>query len=147
MGGDAVCFHLEPDEPFVGETELQLGWFGDDPEVGAKFFQHRGGTEARDLLICDRRHDQVAFQAQAGRLSSRDHDRRQARLHVVRATAVHATLAHHGRERRGHPARAHGVHVRVQHEAAPAATAAQESHHARAPGHRLDDLDQETFGT
>jgi hypothetical protein len=62
----------------------------------------------------------------ADRLCAGEHDRGEARLHVVRTAAVEAAVLDERLVSAVHSGDADGVHVRVEHERAPAAGAARD---------------------
>ena len=87
------------------------------------------GADARELLVRDGGHDHVPTQATSLRVYRREHARREAPLHVLRATPVEPSAFDARHERVSHALDADRVHVRVQHQRAATTHAA---------GHRDD---------
>ena len=59
MGGAPGDLELDPDEPLVGNDELDLGRLGHDGGVRLHERENVLDPDARVLLVGDRRHDHV----------------------------------------------------------------------------------------
>ncbi len=141
--GPPLGLDLRPYESLVRHAHAQAGRLGHDRVVGAPAREHRLHPDAGVLLVGHGRHDHVTPQLLGRQPPRREHARREARLHVVRAAPVEAAVAHHGLERALHALDADRVHVRVQHQRGAAAGAARHRHDARPAGRRLVHLDVE----
>jgi hypothetical protein len=112
----ALRLDLEADEALVGEREPHLGGLGDDGRVRAVALRHPCRADAGDLFVADGRDDDVARQPGPRRVRSGEHDRCEARLHVVGAAPVQAAVLDRGLEGPVHARDADRVHVRVQEQ-------------------------------
>ncbi len=138
--GLARDLDLEPAEALVRHRDLELGRLGHDRGVGRHRSKHLLHAEARVLLVGHGGDDDVACEPARARLAAGQQGRRQARLHVVGAAAVHAVAVDPRHERIGHALDADRVHVRAQEQRATPAGAACADDHAGPAGRRLDDL-------
>ena len=120
------------------DDEIELGRLRDDGAVGFDDAERLLHAEARVLLVGDRRHDDIAAQAERRRLAARDERRRDAGLHVVRTAAIETVALDARVVRRVHPRDAHGVDVAAQQQRAPASRARRAHDDARASGRPLD---------
>ena len=94
MGRTARDLDLRPYESAMGDHELELGGLGDDRRVGAQGGENLLDAQARVLLV---RHDgdhDVAREPERGGLAAGDQRRRDAGLHVIRATAIKPIAVH-----------------------------------------------------
>ena len=128
----AVRLDLEMDEAAVRDGDLQLGRLGHDRGVRAQRSPRpprcrRSRTPRRRRRSGSRR----PRRPRRSRLGGREHARREASLHVVRATAVEPAALEARLERIGHPRDADRVHVRVEHQRAAAAGPARDGDDVR----------------
>lgn len=106
--------------------EVQLARFGDDRGVGSERGERIPCAPTTELLIGDECDNHVAREFRSPGSGRSDHNCRNARLHVERATPEHVSVAHFPSKRvadvSGHT---HGIHVAIQQEAtAPTSAAA-----------------------
>jgi len=111
---------LTPGKSLVRDGDLEVRRFGDDGAVSPPARDERVRTDARVLLVDNRRNQQAscakaAFADEARRIDHRGH----AALHILRAATVKTPVLLQRVERRGHPVHPHGVEVPAEHERAP----------------------------
>ena len=144
MRGATCHLDLEPREPAVRDDERQLGRLGDDRRVGVDNFQDLLDADTRVLLVGDGREDDVACQAEGGRLATGDERRGDARLHVVRAASVEPVALDPWAVRVVHPLDVDRVEVPAEQQGASASGAVCVDDDARPPGRRLEHVGLET---
>ena len=127
----------QPDEAAVRDADVEAGRLRDDGRVGGPAPDERLRAEARVLLVGDGGHDHVAAEAAPDRLSPREHDRGEARLHVVGAAPVEATVLHARLERPFHARDADRVRVGHQQQRPAATRPPRHGDGVRAAGRRL----------
>ena len=108
---------LDPLESFMSDGDVQIRRLANDRRVALPIFHQRFGADARMLFIGDDGDDDASrFHAAFRDCFRGAEDGGAAAFHVLRAAAVHATVALDGRERRAHSFDADGVAVAAQHE-------------------------------
>ena len=100
-------------------------------------------ADAAGLLVGHRRDDDIAAEPEPGALDSGERDRREARLHVVGAPAVQASVLDAGIQARVRLEQPDRVEVAVQEQRAAAAGPAGDADHVRPAGRSLLDVDLE----
>ena len=133
----AADLDLRPHEPLVGDDDLQLGGLGHDRRVGVDHLEDFLHSDARVLLVGDRRNQHVAGEVVARRVATGHECCGEPGLHVVGATSVEAIAVDARHVRIAHALDRDRVEVAAQQQRAAAAGAAGTHDDARAPGRPL----------
>ena len=139
VGRPPLRRHLEPRKTLVRKADVEGGRLGDDGRVRVVAGHEVLGSQARVLLVGDRR--QQDFSAmRAPRLGQRldcAHHRREAAFHIEGAAAVEPAVTNLARERFVHPPDVHRVRMGIEHERPAGTRAPQPGHNAHPARLRL----------
>ena len=128
---------LEPGEALVRDAHLERGRLGHDRGVRPQLGGDGLGADARELLVADRGHDDVARELELRRLRAGPERRGHAALHVEAAAAVQPIALDARLERALVAVVPDRVGVPVEQQRAPAAGAARNADHVGAAGRDL----------
>ena len=119
MRGAAAGLDVEGKPAAMRDAESLVGRLGDDRGVRAPALQEPFRADAGCLFVGDRRDDDIAAEPEPGALDGGERDRREARLHVVGASAVQASVLDAGMQSRVRLEQPHRVEMPVQEQERP----------------------------
>jgi hypothetical protein len=126
---------VDPCKTLVSHRDLKVGRFRHDGSIRGPSGDQRIRADAGVLLVnYGRDHETSTLETALCHHASRIDHCRNAALHVLRATAVEAPLAHIGNERCLHAVDADSIDVPAEHQRLTRLPAFEHSDHIRSPG-------------